>query len=429
MTIKSILTKILLTSSIFALHSYSQQNTTITPKNQQEVEEVEIDDIGRLPESFDMALDSLLSVRYKQYYSLSKRNQRKLTAEERSRDALYRERVHTMESAIPLTYNSIVQEAIDLYINKRSHLISNMLSKSSYYFPMIEEELDRHNLPLELKYLSIVESALEPTAVSRMGATGLWQFMLQTGKIYNLKINSMIDERCDPRKSTIAMCQYFKDMYALYGDWMLSIAAYNCGPGNVNKAIRRAGGSKDFWVIYPYLPRETRSYVPFFIAAFYSMEYYREHDIKPKMINLPLATDTVHINCKMNFEDISRASNVSVDMLRQLNPQFRKDVVPGNQGLQILIMPSQEAIAFSVDAKDSLRMVALQERELSSAMEEEIVKPEPRKPAYRYHKVRRGETLSTIAAKYRGVTVSKIKKANGLKSSRIVAGQRLKIPN
>ena len=203
--------------------------------------EVEEPDLGRLPESFDMALDSLLNARYKEYYSLSKPHRQASKRELESKDQLYRDRLAQMESAIPLTYNPAVREAIDLYVNRRSNLMSLMLSRATYYFPIIEEELDRQGLPLELKYLAIVESALNPTAVSRMGATGFWQFMLCTGKIYGLTINSVIDERMDPRKSTRAMCEYFKDMYALYGDWMLAIAAYNCGPGNINKAIRRSG--------------------------------------------------------------------------------------------------------------------------------------------------------------------------------------------
>lgn len=426
MNFRSILLQILFTSLLLSTSIHAQNSTTD--------DEVQIDDIGRLPESFDMALDSLLSNRYKQYYSLSK-PKRPMTPAERSRDALYRERVRSMESGIPLSYNSIVREAIDLYVHNRSTLISTMLAKSSYYFPMIEEALDRHRLPLELKYLAIVESALEPNAVSRMGATGLWQFMLRTGKIYGLKVDSVVDERRDPRKSTEAMCLYFKDMYALYGDWLVAIAAYNCGPGNMNKAIRRAGGSRDFWAVYPYLPRETRSYVPFFIAAFYAMEYYKEHDIRPQSITLPLATDTVHIHSRLNMADIARVSGVSMEMLHRLNPQYHKDIVPGNQGTQILVMPAQEAIAFAAHGRDSLGRVA-DNRAMTATVSAEydddrIEEPKERvrQKSTRYHKVKKGETLSSIAKKYRGVTVNEIKKANGLKSSKLKVGQRLKIPN
>lgn len=434
MTLRSLIVQLIVASSILSLHSFAQQDTP-------EYGENEVVELGRLPESFDMALDSLLSARYKQYYSLSKPNQRKLTPEERSRDALYRERVRTMESAIPLTYNSVVREAIDLYVNKRSTLISSMLARSSYYFPMIEEELDKHQLPLELKYLAIVESALEPTATSRSGAAGLWQFMFRTGKVYGLKIDSMVDERRDPRKSTTAMCHYFKDMYAMYGDWLVAIAAYNCGPGNMNKAIRRAGGSKDFWKAYPYLPRETRSYVPFFIAAFYSMEYYKQHDIRPQSVTLPMSTDTVHIHSRLHFSDISRVSDVSMDQLRRLNPQYHKDIVPGNQGLQILTMPTQAAVIFSTTGKDALRSISdsnlapdAVEDSFVEAEEKEVEEVQPKtikkqKARSRTHTVKRGETLFSIAAKYKGVTVNKIKKANGLKSSKLDIGQKLKIPN
>ena len=309
--------------------------------------EVEEPDLGRLPESFDMALDSLLNSRYKEYYSLSKPKRQASKRELESKDQLYRDRLARMESAIPLTYNPAVREAIDLYVNRRSNLMSLMLSRATYYFPIIEEELDRQGLPLELKYLAIVESALNPTAVSRMGATGFWQFMLRTGKIYGLTINSVIDERMDPRKSTRAMCEYFKDMYALYGDWMLAIAAYNCGPGNINKAIRRSGGKRDFWEIFPYLPRETRSYVPFFIAAFYSMEYYREHDIRPSAIHIPIATDTVHLARRCTTRELAEITSVSLDTIELLNPMYKKGIIPGNQQSQVIVLPAQAAIDFA----------------------------------------------------------------------------------
>ncbi|MDO5017652.1 MAG: LysM peptidoglycan-binding domain-containing protein [Porphyromonas sp.] len=380
-------------------------------------EEVAIEDIGRLPESFEMSLDSLFHQRYKEYYNLAK--PQKATAETRTLDQLYRKRLHAMESAIPLTYNPIVREAIDLYVNKRSRLLGRMLAKATYYFPIIESALDKHGLPLELKYLAIVESALNPTAVSRAGATGLWQFMLPTGKAYGLYIDSMIDERRDPYKSSEAMARYFQDMYALYGDWMLSIAAYNCGPGNVNKAIRRSGGKTDFWQIYQYLPRETRSYVPFYIAAFYAMEHYNDHDIRPNIISMPLSTDTVHINTRMNFQEISRWSEVSLEVIQELNPQYKKEIIPGNYGTQILRLPASNACNFSL-VKDSLMLAKRQQMAAgadSLAVErvEEII-----------HKVRRGETLSRIAKKY-GVTVNDLKRWNQLSSTRLSIGQRLKV--
>lgn len=375
-------------------------------------EEVFIEDLGRLPESFDMTLDSLLNSRYREYYNLAKPETRPASSSDRTLDQLYRKRVHAMESAIPLTYNPIVREAIDLYVHRRSSLLSNMLAKSTYYFPIIEEALDRHGLPLELKYLAIVESALNPTAVSRAGATGLWQFMLRTGKVYGLHIDSLIDERRDPRKSSDAMCRYFKDMYALYGDWMLAIAAYNCGPGNVNKAIRRSGGKTDFWEIYQYLPRETRSYVPFFIAAFYAMEHYDEHNVRPNLITMPLATDTIHVNSRQNFETLSRLTNVDIATIRELNPKYRREVVPGHSEPQVLILPAANAIYFGAH-KDSL--LAANQPAIIETQKETIT-----------HTVARGETLSKIAQQY-GVNIEDIKRWNGLRGSRIRRGQRLRI--
>lgn len=388
--------------------------------------EVEEPDLGRLPESFDMALDSLLNSRYKEYYSLSKPKRQASKRELESKDQLYRDRLAQMESAIPLTYNPAVREAIDLYVNRRSNLMSLMLSRATYYFPIIEEELDRQGLPLELKYLAIVESALNPTAVSRMGATGFWQFMLRTGKIYGLTINSVIDERMDPRKSTRAMCEYFKDMYALYGDWMLAIAAYNCGPGNINKAIRRSGGKRDFWEIFPYLPRETRSYVPFFIAAFYSMEYYREHDIRPSAIHIPIATDTVHLARRCTTRELAEITSVSLDTIELLNPMYKKGIIPGNQQSQVIVLPAQAAIDFASNKEKYFASHHKSEAKVedsASDIEEEQAADSEREVTYR---VRRGDSLGSIARRYH-VTTAQIKAWNGLRSNMIHPGQKLVI--
>lgn len=383
-------------------------------------------DLGRLPESFDMALDSLLNSRYKEYYSLSKPKRQASKRELESKDQLYRDRLARMESAIPLTYNPAVREAIDLYVNRRSNLMSLMLSRATYYFPIIEEELDRQGLPLELKYLAIVESALNPTAVSRMGATGFWQFMLRTGKIYGLTINSVIDERMDPRKSTRAMCEYFKDMYALYGDWMLAIAAYNCGPGNINKAIRRSGGKRDFWEIFPYLPRETRSYVPFFIAAFYSMEYYREHDIRPSAIHIPIATDTVHLARRCTTRELAEITSVSLDTIELLNPMYKKGIIPGNQQSQVIVLPAQAAIDFASNKEKYFASHHKSEAKVEDSapdIEEEQAADSEREVTYR---VRRGDSLGSIARRYH-VTTAQIKEWNGLRSNMIHPGQKLVI--
>lgn len=394
----------------------------LAARGQSDAEEV---DLGRLPESFDMALDSLLNARYKEYYSLSKPRREASRRETASKDELYRSRLMRMESAIPLTYNPAVREAIDLYVNRRSNLMSLMLSRATYYFPIIEEELDRQGLPLELKYLAIVESALNPTAVSRMGATGFWQFMLRTGKIYGLQINSLVDERMDPRKSTRAMCEYFKDMYALYGDWMLAIAAYNCGPGNVNKAIRRSGGKRDFWEIFPYLPRETRSYVPFFIAAFYSMEYYREHDIRPSAIHIPIATDTVHIARRCTTRELAEMTDVRLDTIELLNPMYKKGVIPGNQQPQVIILPAQAAIDFAAQKERYFANRSTPER-FGGTSDEEVAAGEEQAAEKQTYRVRRGDSLGRIARRYH-VTVAQLREWNNLSSNSIHPGQRLTI--
>ena len=398
----------------------------------QEVEQTE--DLGRLPESFSMETDSLLNARYREYYSYSKKNAVP-KSDAKSSDELYRSRLRAMESAIPLPYNDVVREAIELYVGGRGALISKMLARSAMYFPIIEEELDRQRLPLELKYLSIVESALNPSAVSRAGATGLWQFMLRTGKIYGLHIDSLVDERMDPQKSTRAMAAYFKDLYGIYGDWLLAIAAYNCGPGNVNKAIQRAGeGRKSFWDVYRFLPRETRSYVPFFIAAYYAMEHYEEHDINPSLVRLPLATDTVHVNRRLTFRDISHAINIPVEQIEELNPAYKKDIIPGNNGTMVLTLPTAYATAF-VEKMPALASAAKETYEEAQKEAEEFQKQPPKEkktkkkaPSKRYYKVKKGDTLIGIARRYKGVTVNEIRRANGIRGNNIKPGQRLVIP-
>ena len=355
-----------------------------------------------------METDSLLNARYREYYSYTRKKDQQ-DDRHGSSDELYKERLRSMESVIPLPYNPVVRDAIEMYIGGRGSLISKMLARSAMYFPVIEEELDRQGLPLELKYLAIVESALNPTAVSRAGATGLWQFMLRTGKIYGLHIDSLVDERMDPKKSTEAMAKYFKDLYSIYGDWLLAIAAYNCGPGNVNKAIQRAGGGgKSFWDVYRFLPRETRSYVPFFIAAYYAMEHYDVHHIRPSSVRLPLAADTLHVRQRLTFRDISARTGLSEEEIRELNPAYKKGIIPGNNGTMILRLPASVAPAFT----DSLSELAALADERYEAVQEDAakIKAEEKKapakkkatPKKRYHKVKKGETLTSIARKYKG---------------------------
>ncbi|MDE6647222.1 MAG: DUF4293 family protein [Prevotella sp.] len=250
-------------------------------------------------------------------------------------------------------YNAVVQKFIERYGGRMRHSISYMVGAANFYIPIFEEALETYQLPLELKYLPIIESALNPTAVSRVGATGLWQFMIGTGKQYGLQVNSLVDERRDPVKSSYAAARYLKDLYKVFGDWNLVIAAYNCGPENINKAIHRSNGEKDYWKIYPYLPKETRGYVPAFIAANYIMTYYSQHNICPMTTRLPAKTDTVMVNRNVHMEQVAAVVGINIDLLRSLNPMYRRDVIPGATEPMPLRLPQSEVGKF-IDMADSV---------------------------------------------------------------------------
>ena len=254
---------------------------------------------------------------------------------------------------VNLTYNSKVRSYIHVYTSKRRDLVEVLLGLSDYYFPVFEEIFDYYGIPLELKYCSIIESALNPRAVSRAGATGIWQFMYGTGRMYGLTINSMVDERRDPFKSTHAAARFMRDLHEIYGDWLLVIAAYNCGPGNVNRAIRRSGGRRDFWDIYYYLPRETRGHVPAFIAAAYTMNFYKEHGLYPKPLELPVPVDTVMIHDNLHRDQVADVLNVPKKMLRDINPQYKWDIIPGKEKPYALKVPVEVSTRF-VELEDSI---------------------------------------------------------------------------
>ncbi len=337
-------------------------------------------------------------------------------------DSILRARLKALPTIIPLDYNPIVKRYIEMYINNRRSLVENMLGLGHFYFPIFEEVLDREDAPLELKYLPIIESALKPTVRSRMGATGLWQFMYATGKALGLEINSLVDERCDPYKSTEAAVEYLKQLYSTYKDWNMAIAAYNCGPGNVNKAIRRAGGKCTYWEIYDYLPRETRGYVPSFIAANYVMNYYCEHNMCPSLALVLPPTDTIMIKENVHFQQICDNLNLDIEQVRMLNPQYRKDIIPAkNEGMP-LTLPVKELYAF-IEHQDSI--TNYNSKELISQNGVDVQAGGTiSKVGTKIHKVRSGETLGHIAASYR-TTVSTIKRLNGLKSDRLRIGQQL----
>jgi len=345
-------------------------------------------------------------------------------------DSIYKQRLSKLPYLMEMPYNPTVRSFIDLYTVHKRRQLEYMLGMSNYYFPMFEQVLSANNLPLELKYLSIIESALNTTIVSRMGAAGLWQLMIGTGRMYGLEINSLVDERLSPVKATNAAAHLLKDLYAIYGDWNLVIASYNCGPGNISKAMRRSGGKRDYWKIYPFLPRETRGYVPIFIAANYSMHYSKEHNLCAATVNMPALTDTVMVHKRIHLEQIAAVLNLPIEEVRLLNPQYRKDIIPGDIKPYELCLPINYASVF-IEKIDQI--TAFKADELVNNRRSEIEVPQI---ADNYtpggsgkviiHKVKSGQTLGTIAAKY-GISVIKLKRWNNIKGSAIRPGQRLKI--
>ena len=342
-------------------------------------------------------------------------------------DSIYIDRLQRMPTIMEMPYNAIVREYIDRYAVKLRNQVSVMLAANNFYMPLFEEALDAYDLPLELKYLPIIESALKPTARSRAGALGLWQFMLKTGRLYGLESNSLVDDRLDPIKATWAAARYLREMYDIYKDWHLVIAAYNCGPGNVNKAIRRAGGATDYWSIYNYLPRETRGYVPAFIAANYIMTYYCHHNICPMNTEIIPPTDTLQISRELHLQQVADLCDITIDELKSLNPQYKRNIIPGNTKPYTLRLP-QTKIATFIDNQDTIynhRAAELFKNRKTVAVSNKIT-PTVGKGTLSYHTIRSGETLSTIAQRY-GVKVSQLKDWNGLSSNRIRAGKKLKI--
>ena len=294
-------------------------------------DEVGEEEVIEVPEALTMrlAIDSMLTL-YHNQNNLSIDEACESTGENPNySEDEYVRRLSRMPTVMEMPYNQVVRKFIDRYCVQLRRSVSMMLGSVNFYMPIFEQALDSYNLPTELKYLPVIESALNPKAVSRAGATGLWQFMLATGKQYGLRVNSLVDDRRDPIRSSFAAAQYLRDLYRIFNDWTLVIAAYNCGPENVNKAIRRSGGSMDYWKIYPYLPAETRGYVPAFIAANYVMNYYCDHNICPMLTHLPEHTDTIEVNRNISLNTIARFCDIDIDMLRDLNPQYRRDIVNG----------------------------------------------------------------------------------------------------
>lgn len=353
-----------------------------------------------VPESFETDVHKMMQNWYLQNYAvLDKDADRREAVTASDRD--YIDRLQRINTVIELPYNKIVRSFINMYAERKKGLVEAMLGMSLYYMPIFEQALDKYGMPMELKYLPIIESALNPNAVSRAGATGLWQLMSATATGLGLEVNSVVDQRRDPYTSSDAAARYLRQLYRTYGDWSLTIAAYNCGPGNVNKALRRAGGGKrDFWEIYRFLPRETRDYIPAYIAATYIMNHYDKHNISPALASKPIVTDTVHVSRRVHFEQISEVMDIPIEEIRILNPQYRQDVIPGNIKPYPLALPNMQVYCYIAN-EDSIvnhnaekyarrevvnpSMETKSKDERGEYVEELVVK---------YHKVRRGETLS-----------------------------------
>ena len=337
-------------------------------------------------------------------------------------------RLREMNSFISLPYNETVKNYMILYSEKMPRRIAEILALSEYYMPIFEETFRRYDLPLELKYVAIIESAMNPRAESRVGAKGIWQFMYRTGLSYGLKIDSYIDERMDPFASADAAARYFKDAYRIFGDWPLAISAYNCGSGNVNKAIKRADGKRDFWSIYEYLPRETRGYVPAMVGAMYAMNYASEYGLRPDPKALPVYVDTFRINRNLHFAQISEVLGIPIDDIRDLNPQYHKDIVPGEGN--VLRLPFNYTSQF-LEMQDSIYRYKAETMFAARIQDgREIVQGRPvptsQGTSWVYYKVKSGDNLGKIAKKYH-TTVKNLKSWNNLKSDMIREGQRLKV--
>lgn len=370
--------------------------------------------------------DSLLSIWYLQRrinnYKDESYNMDSVKFSSNVPDSVFIERLTSMNSFITLPFNETVKNYMILYSEKMPNKMAKIMGLSTYYFPIFEEVFAKYNMPLELKYMAVIESALNPTALSRAGARGPWQFIYSTARNYGLKINSFVDERMDVEKATDAAARYLRDAYNIFGDWCLAISSYNCGAGNVNKAIKRSGGKRDFWSIYPYLPRETRGYMPAFVGAMYAMTYWREYGITPESCSMPAACDTFEIHRNLHFAQLNEVVGVPLQTLKDLNPEYVNNIIPGNEGSSILRLPYEYTGAF-IEQQDTL--YAHRSNEL---MSEKVLKniKEGTSGDRVVYRVKSGDYLGRIASRYH-VSVSQLKRWNNLRSDKLRIGQVLYI--
>lgn len=402
-----------------------------------------------MPEALTLEVDSLLQLYYSQNYLLPNTDCNYRDENPGYPKEVYVERLGRLPNVMEMPYNDIVQKFIDRYTGRLRRSVSYMLGAANFYMPIFEEALEAYNLPLELKYLPVIESALNPKATSHAGAAGLWQFMVATGKQYGLEVNSLIDERRDPIKSSFAAARFLSDLYKIYGDWSLVIAAYNCGPENVRKAIQRSGGKADYWSIYSYLPKETRGYVPAFIAANYAMNYYCEHNICPMRTKLPAKTDTVVVNKDIHLQQIANVCGIELEELRTLNPQYRRDIVNGASKPSVLRLPATLVNTFIlnedsiynhqtdrfftrrsiVEVEDNGNSYSSYSSKSYSRSNKKSSSRKARKSKSRRSKnvtIKNGDTLSEIARKHH-TTVKKLRQLNGIKGNNIRAGKKLRV--
>ena len=400
-----------------------------------EVTEEAVENLAEPRQNTPQQIDSLLAMwratttkaSYERYFDEFLNVTEAIGPKSDSADSLYIARLNALMSPVPMHYNHEVRTAIERF---SSAGYADKMSYAYHYFPMIEEELINAGLPVELRAMVIIESGLNPLATSKAGAKGLWQFMPRTGKEYGLEINSMVDERCNPLLATRAACKYLKNMYDMYGDWTLAIASYNCGPGNVNKAITRSGGNResykgDFWDIYYNLPRETRSYVPLFMGATYAFAYHKAHGVEYTTPPMPLAVDTVMINRPLHLEQVSSTIDVDLELLKMLNPQYTLQIIPATTKSYALTLPTERLTDFianeeAIHAKDSIYLKEY-------LVPENIEKKKSTPPPAKYHTVKKGETLGAIARRY-GKTVKQLMNWNGIRNANTLRiGQRIRV--